>query len=51
MSAALIDLQVCDGREPLAIPDPRPVLSWRIESTRRAVTQLAYRIVVHHSSG
>ncbi|PRA78834.1 alpha-L-rhamnosidase [Microbacterium sp. MYb66] len=51
MSAALIDLQVSGRAEPLAIPDPRPVFSWRIESTRRAVTQLAYRIVVTRERG
>jgi hypothetical protein len=43
---AVVGLETDAAAEPLGIDDRAPRLSWRLESTRRAVAQSSYRLLV-----
>src|SRR5580704_15437172 len=42
----VIDLRCEDKQSPLGIDIPKPLLSWRIESAKRATMQSGYRVLV-----
>lgn len=48
-SINIINLKVCQVRNPLGIDEPVPTFSWQMESERKGACQSAYRICVAES--